>query len=93
MSTLNPAQIPFWFVWSSYFMSVKWLQSGFEEFNLFTAGAGLGTIGGLIVYTYGGNWLITKMNTSNKTLNKIMGVIFIIAALAQFYRMMTTSIL
>src|SRR5882724_11832034 len=44
MSTLNPAQIPFWFVWSSYFMSVKWLQSGFKEFNLFTAGAGAGTI-------------------------------------------------
>ena len=91
MSTLNPAQIPFWFVWSSYFMSVKWLYSGFGEFNLFTAGAGLGTISGLVVYTYGGNWLVTKMKTSNRTLNKVMGVIFIIAALAQLYRMLTIS--
>src|SRR5882672_6471578 len=89
MSTLNPAQIPFWFVWSSYFMSVKWLYSGFEEFNLFTAGAGAGTITGLVVYTYGGNWLVTKMNASNKTLNKIMGVIFVIAALAQLYRILS----
>ena len=62
MSTLNPAQIPFWFIWSSYFMSLHWLQSGFEEFNLFAAGAGIGTITGLVVYTYGGNWLVTKMN-------------------------------
>jgi threonine/homoserine/homoserine lactone efflux protein len=93
MSTLNPAQIPFWFVWSSYFMSVKWLYSGFEEFNLFTIGAGLGTVTGLIVYSYGGTWLVTKMNTSNRTLNKIMGVIFIIAALAQLYRMVNHDLL
>lgn len=90
MSTLNPAQVPFWFIWSSYFMSVKWLQSDFEEFNLFTVGAGLGTITGLVLYTYGGNLLVTKMNASNKTLNKIMGVIFVIAALAQLYRMLTS---
>ncbi|MBS1600001.1 MAG: LysE family transporter [Bacteroidetes bacterium] len=93
MSALNPAQIPFWFIWSSYFMSVKWLESGFAEFNLFTLGAGLGTITGLAFYTYGGNWLVTKMNTSNKTLNKIMGVIFVIAALAQLYRMLTATVI
>ncbi len=91
MSTLNPAQIPFWFIWSSYFMSVKWLQSSFQEFNLFTGGAGLGTITGLALYTYGGNWLVMKMKASNKSLNKIMGVIFIIAALAQMYRMITVK--
>lgn len=91
MSALNPAQIPFWFVWSSYFMSVKLLNPNFTEFNLFTIGAGAGTICGLAVYMYGGNWLVTKMNTSNRTLNKIMGVIFIIAAVAQCYRMITGS--
>lgn len=87
MSTLNPAQIPFWFIWTSYFMTINLLNSNAREFNLFTLGAGLGTISGLLVYIYGGNWLITKMNTSNKTLNTVMGVIFIIAALAQCYRM------
>ena len=93
MSTLNPAQIPFWFIWSSYFLDIKLLQAGFGEFNMFTAGAGLGTLAGLAVYMYGGNWLITKMNTSNKTLNKIMGVIFVIAALAQLYRMLYKEVL
>ena len=58
------------------------------EFNLFTMGCGAGTITGLALYMYGGNWLITKMNVSTKTLNTIMGVIFIIAALAQLYRML-----
>jgi threonine/homoserine/homoserine lactone efflux protein len=88
MSALNPAQVPFWFIWTSYFMDAGWLSRGFESFNYFTAGAGAGTMVGLVVYIYGGNWLVKKMNTSNKTLNKIMGVIFIIAAVAQLYRVL-----
>lgn len=88
MSALNPAQIPFWFIWSSYLMQLNVLQKTTFEFNLFTIGCGAGTISGLVLYMYGGNWLITKMNVSAKTLNMIMGIIFIIAALAQLYRML-----
>ena len=55
MSIINPAQIPFWFIWSSYFLDVKWLHSNQAEFNLFTAGAGMGTLSGLALYMYGGN--------------------------------------
>jgi len=87
MSALNPAQIPFWFLWSSILLNNGTLHSDFTEFNYFTVGSGTGTIAGLALYMYGGNWLVTKMNTSNKTLNIVMGIIFIIAALAQLYRM------
>lgn len=87
MSALNPAQIPFWFIWSSYFLDIHLLQSDATEFNLFTSGAGLGTLSGLALYMYGGNWLVTKLNTSNRTLNRVMGFIFIIAAAAQLWRM------
>jgi threonine/homoserine/homoserine lactone efflux protein len=86
MSALNPVQIPFWFAWTGYFLNLGWLKPGFTHFNYFTGGSALGTIGGLVVYMYGGNWLVTKMNTSNRKLNKIMGVIFIIAAIVQLYR-------
>jgi threonine/homoserine/homoserine lactone efflux protein len=86
MGALNPAQIPFWFIWTGYFINLGWLKTGNTNFNLFTVGSGLGTICGLVVYMYAGNWLVTKMNTSNKTLNKIMGIIFMIAAAAQLYR-------
>ena len=88
MSALNPAQIPFWFIWTGYFINLGWLKPGFAEFNLFTLGSGFGTMGGLIIYIFGGNWLVTKMKTSNRTLNKLMGFIFIIAAAAQFYRVL-----
>ncbi|HET6999788.1 MAG TPA: LysE family transporter [Puia sp.] len=88
MSALNPAQIPFWFIWTGYFINLGLLKPGFAEFNLFTLGSGAGTMAGLAIYIYGGNWLVTKMKTSNRTLNKLMGIIFIIAAAAQLYRVL-----
>jgi threonine/homoserine/homoserine lactone efflux protein len=88
LSALNPAQIPFWFIWTGYFISQGWLKTGFANFNVFMAGSALGTMGGLIVYMYGGNWLVSRMKTSNRTLNKIMGLIFIVAAMAQLYRVL-----
>ncbi len=88
MSGLNPAQIPFWFIWSSYLMSLHLLHPTSLEFDIFSAGCGLGTIAGLAAYMYGGNLVITKMKAGTKVLNLIMGGIFIIAALAQLYRVL-----
>ncbi len=88
MSAMNPAQIPFWIIWSDYFLNLGWLNPGFTSFNFYTLGTGFGTIAGLSVYMYGGNWLVTKMKTSNQTLNKIMGIIFIVAAIIQIFRLL-----
>jgi threonine/homoserine/homoserine lactone efflux protein len=86
MSALNPVQIPFWIIWTGYFLNLGWLKTGFSNFNFFTFGSGFGTIGGLAVYMYGGNWLVTKMKTSNQSLNRIIGIVFIVAAMIQLYR-------
>ncbi len=88
MSALNPVQIPFWFLWTTTLFQMGLLPAQRIAFNVFTIGAGLGTIGGLAVYIHGGNWLVTKLNTSNKTLNKIMGIIFIATALLQLWRIL-----
>ncbi len=87
MSAINPVQIPFWFLWSTYLLNNKVLHPEITEYNLFTLGAGIGTLAGYALYIHGGNWLITKMKTSNKTLNKVLGVIFIVSALIQGYKM------
>ncbi len=87
MSAFNPLQVPFWFLWTTTMIQTKVLPVDPIAFHVFTAGAGLGTIAGLAVYIHGGNWLIRRNNTSSKTLNKVMGVIFIITALIQLYRM------
>lgn len=87
ISAINPVQIPFWFIWSTQLIQGKVLQTTFLDFNLFTAGAAVGSIGGLAVYIYGGKWAIAKMKASNKQLNTFMGVVFILAALWQLYNM------
>lgn len=88
MSALNPLQIPFWFLWTSTLIQTKVLPVAATPFNIFTIGAGTGTLTGLAVYIHGGNWLVSKMKTTNQTLNKVMGVIFVITALIQLYRML-----
>lgn len=86
MSAFNPLQIPFWFLWTTTLFQMGWLSSNSYAFNLFTVGAGIGTIAGLALYIHGGNWLVNKLNTSNKTLNQTMGIIFILTALLQLWR-------
>jgi threonine/homoserine/homoserine lactone efflux protein len=88
ISAINPAQIPFWFIWVTFLVDKQLLHSNFTEFNIFTAGAGLGTIAGIAVYIHGGNWAITKMKASNKALNYFMSAVFIITSLIQLYKML-----
>jgi threonine/homoserine/homoserine lactone efflux protein len=90
ISALNPAQIPFWIIWTGYFLNLNWLRPEFGYFNFFTLGSGCGTICGLTVYMYGGNWLIARSKADNHTLNKIVGLIFFIAAIIQLYRVFKT---
>lgn len=86
MSALNPIQIPFWFTWGLTLINAGLLQAGFVPFNLFTAGAGLGTLAGLAIYIHAGNWLVKKLKASNKGMNKFMGIIFMATALIQLYK-------
>ena len=88
VSGINPAQIPFWFLWSTQLLNSKVLSPTNAQFNLFTAGAGLGSLAGLALYIHGGKWLITKLKTSNKGLNIFMGIVFILAGLFQLYNML-----
>lgn len=87
MSALNPVQIPFWVLWTSLLIQTQRLAVTGLAFNLFTIGAGLGTIAGLAVYIHGGKWLVQKIKASNRSLNLAMGIVFLITALLQLYRM------
>ena len=88
VSAINPVQIPFWFLWSTQLLNSKILLATTVQFNLFTAGAGLGSLAGLAVYIHGGKWIITKLKTSNRGLNIFMGIVFILAGLFQLYNML-----
>jgi len=89
LSAANPGQIPFWLLWSNYMLDWKILHSSSLQYNLFTIGGGIGTVTGLMVYIYAGNYIVTKMNMSNKTLQKIMAIAFAIASIAQLWKMLS----
>jgi threonine/homoserine/homoserine lactone efflux protein len=86
LSAINPLQIPFWFFWGTYFIHNGTIKPTSNDFNLFTMGAGLGTLSGQTIYMYGGTWLIKKMKASHKILNIIMGAVFILSATIQVYK-------
>ncbi|MFT4152664.1 LysE family translocator [Parafilimonas sp.] len=86
LSAINPMQIPFWFFWGAYFISNGAVKPTMLHFNLFTIGAGAGTLAGQAIYIHGGKWLIRKLKASHKMLNIIMGAVFIVSAAIQLYK-------
>lgn len=68
-------------------MREKLLSPSNLNYNVFTIGAGLGTLIGLAIYIHGGKWIVEKIKANNKGINKFMGVVFTIIALLQLYKM------
>lgn len=88
MSAINPVQIPFWFLWSTYLLSNKILLPVTLHYNLYIAGIAVGTLTALAVFIYAGKWVINKLNTSHRIINIIVGSVFIISAIVQLYRLL-----
>lgn len=86
MSAINPVQIPFWFIWSTYLLSNNILLPQPVQFNTYTAGIGIGTLIGLGIFIFAGRWLLNKLKASHRIINIIVGIVFIISAAIQLYR-------
>ncbi len=89
MSAINPVQIPFWFIWSTYLLSNKILLPTEIEFNTYTIGIGIGTLTGLALFIFAGKWLINKLNASHRMINLIVGIVFLVSAAIQLYRVLS----
>lgn len=86
MSALNPVQIPFWFIWSTYLLSNNILKPIETQFNSYTVGIGFGTLLGLAIFIFAGKWLVNKLQASHRAINITVGIIFAISAAIQLYR-------
>lgn len=86
MSAINPVQIPFWFLWSSYLFSTGLLQSRPIYFNIYTIGIGIGTVSGLLLFIYGGKWLVRRINASHRIINLLVAFVFLLSACIQLFR-------
>jgi len=88
MSALNPVQIPFWFGWSTVLFTKRVLLPIPSHYNAYIIGIGLGTFIGNCVFVFGGKLIVDTLNAKQHLLNWIIGGIFSITAIIQFWKMM-----
>lgn len=87
VSAINPAQIPFWFIWSTYLINNNILHTTAPDYNFFTIGVFVGTLSGIAVYIYGGNYAVVKLKASKRSMIILLGFIFLISALIQLFKL------
>ena len=87
MSAVSPAQIPFWFGWSTVLLSKKILLPVNKHYNFYIIGIGLGTLIGNCVFIFGGRLVASKLQNSHQVINWVIGGIFVITALIQIWKM------
>ena len=87
MSAVSPAQIPFWFGWSTVLLTKKILLPINKHYNFYIIGIGLGTLIGNCVFIFGGRLVADKLKNSHHIINWVIGGIFLVTALIQIWKM------
>jgi threonine/homoserine/homoserine lactone efflux protein len=91
-SVTNPLHIPFWFGWSTVLLNKNILLPSSRNYNWYIFGIGLGTMVGFSIFIYGGNYLVRQMNANQNLLNWAIGIILLITAIIQLYKMLNKPI-
>jgi threonine/homoserine/homoserine lactone efflux protein len=87
MSAVSPAQIPFWFGWSTVLLTKKILLPVNQHYNFYIVGIGIGTLLGNCVFIFGGRIVAGKLQNSHQVINWVIGGIFLITAIIQIWKM------
>ena len=87
MSAVSPAQIPFWFGWSTVLLTKKILLPIGKHYNFYIIGIGLGTLIGNCVFIFGGRLVANKLENSHQVNNFVIGGIFVVTAIIQIWKM------
>jgi threonine/homoserine/homoserine lactone efflux protein len=87
MSAVSPAQIPFWFGWSTVLLTKKILLPVNKHYNFYIIGIGLGTLIGNCVFIFGGRIVAGELQNSEHIINWVIGGIFVITAIIQIWKM------
>jgi len=88
MSAINPVQIPFWFGWSTALLTKKILQPRTDHYNTYIAGIGLGTFTGFLVFIFGGQLIVNRLNAHQNVVNWVIGGIFALTAIIMTVKML-----
>ncbi|HRD57875.1 MAG TPA: LysE family transporter [Ferruginibacter sp.] len=88
MCAINPVQIPFWFGWSTVLFTKGILKPVNAQYNWYIVGIGLGTLMGNALFIFGGKFVAQRINNSTAYINWVIGVVFIITAIVQLYKIL-----
>jgi threonine/homoserine/homoserine lactone efflux protein len=88
MSAINPAQIPFWFGWSSALFTKKILHPRNDHYNTYIGGIGLGTFLGNSVFIFGGQLIVNRLNANQSMISWIIGGVFAVTAIIMSLRIL-----
>jgi threonine/homoserine/homoserine lactone efflux protein len=88
LCAINPVQIPFWFLWSTYLVSNKKLETRNDHYNFYCIGIGVGTLIGEGIYMFGGEWLVKTIGANPQQISYFVGGIFLVTALLQLYKVL-----
>jgi threonine/homoserine/homoserine lactone efflux protein len=86
MSAVNPAQIPFWFGWSTALFTKKILLPHNQHYNTYIAGIGLGTFLGNSIFIFGGQLIVNSLNAKQGLISWIIGGVFAVTAVIMSWR-------
>lgn len=86
MCSVTPAQIPFWFGWSTVLFTKGILLPRNSFYNMYIFGIALGTFAGNMLFILGGRLMVDTLNARQSLLNWIIGGIFAVTALVQIWR-------
>jgi threonine/homoserine/homoserine lactone efflux protein len=88
LSAVNPLQIPFWFGWSTVLSDRLILKREGNQYILYIAGIGFGTLIGHCIFIFGGKLLVESLNTSQDIIQWVIGGIFLATAIIQLIKML-----
>jgi threonine/homoserine/homoserine lactone efflux protein len=88
MSAINPAQIPFWFGWSTALYTKKILVPRNDVYNTYIAGIGLGTFLGNAIFIFGGQLIVNRLNANQGIISWIIGGVFALTAVIMSWKIL-----
>lgn len=91
LCAINPVQIPFWFLWSTYLVSTNKLETRNDHYNFYCIGIGIGTLVGEAIYMFGGEFLVKKIGANQQHINYFVAAVFLVTSLIQLYRVLATK--
>ena len=88
MSAVNPMQFPFWAGWVTWLVFNQYIGVQKADYIFFISGVGLGTMIALSLFILGGRYFSKNLQRNNKILNIVMGILFLVMAGVQLYKLL-----